>query len=66
MLKYIKYYFPPFLALSFICISCMGSHYPTFFLLLFSFVIIGGDYVFKRDKKIDIYSHPIFLDLSLS
>tara|TARA_Y100000996_G_scaffold357812_1_gene299203 strand:+ start:510 stop:1634 length:1125 start_codon:yes stop_codon:yes gene_type:complete len=65
MLKYIKYYFPPFLALSFICISCMGSHYPTFFLLLFSFVIIGGDYVFKRDKKIDIYSHPIFLDLSL-
>ena len=65
MLKYIKYYLPVFLALLFIFFVLKGTYYPTIFLILYSSVIIFGDWVIKRDKELQSFSYPIILDFSI-
>jgi alkane 1-monooxygenase len=65
MLKYIKYYLPIFLALSFIFFILKGSYYPTIFVILFSSIFICGDWFIKRDKEVQSFSYPIILDLSI-
>ena len=65
MLKYIKYYFSISLAFLSIYFILMGSYYPTIYLLLFSTVIITGDSLIKPDKKLQSFSYPFFLDLSI-
>jgi len=65
MLKYIKYYLPIFLALSFIFFILEGSYYPTIFAILFSSIFIFGDWFIKRDKEIQSFSYPIILDFSI-
>ena len=65
MIKYIKYYFSIFLAFLFMAIILKGSYFPTIFLILFSIILITGDSVIKRDQKLQTFSHPFFLDLSI-
>ena len=65
MLKYIKYYLPIFLALSFIFFILRGSYYPTTFAISFSSILIFGDWFIKRDKEVQSFSYPIILDLSI-
>ena len=65
MLKYIKYYLPIFLALSFIFFILEGSYYPTIFAILFSSIFIFGDWFIKRDKEIQSFSYPIIVDVSI-
>ena len=65
MIKYIKYYFPLFLLCSFLFISLLGTHYPTIYFLCFSILIIFGDIIFPRDKKIEKFSYTFLLDLSI-
>ena len=65
MAKYIKYYFSILLAFLAIFSILMGTYYPTIFLFLFSLVIITGDSLIKPDKKLQSFSYPFFLDLSI-
>ncbi|MBS29641.1 MAG: hypothetical protein CMG39_00570 [Candidatus Marinimicrobia bacterium] len=65
MIKYIKYYFPFFLFCSFFFISLLGTHYPTIYFLCFSILIISGDIILPRDKKIEKFSYTFLLDLSI-
>ena len=65
MLKYIKYYFSIFLALLSIFSILQGSYYPTIFFVLFSTVIVAGDSLIRPDKKLQSFSYPFFLDLSI-
>ena len=65
MLKYIKYFFPLSLVYLLILSILNGENYPTYFAILFSFFFITGDYFISRDKKVQLYSFPKFLDLSI-
>ena len=65
MLKYIKYYFSIFLALLSIFSILQGSYYPTIFFVFFSTVIVAGDSLIRPDKKLQSFSYPFFLDLSI-
>ena len=65
MLKYIKYFFPLSLVYLLILFILNGENYPTYFAILFSFFFITGDYFISRDKKVQLYSFPKFLDLSI-
>ena len=65
MLKYFKYFLPTITGLAYIYIIGKGEYYPTFFLIGFSLLIIVGDYVMPRDKKIQHFSYPEILNLSL-
>ena len=65
MLKYIKHYLPPFTALLYILIVSMGEYYPTLFFIGFSLFITIGDYIMPRDNKIQKFSYPAILNLSL-
>jgi len=65
MLKYIKYYFSIFLAFLGIFAILQGSYYPTFFLVFFSIILIVGDSLIRPDKKLQSFSYPFFLDLSI-
>tara|TARA_Y100001970_G_C14101637_1_gene785795 strand:+ start:109 stop:1239 length:1131 start_codon:yes stop_codon:yes gene_type:complete len=65
MLKYIKYYFSIFLAFLFMFAILKGSYYPTIFFILYSMVIIIGDSWIKKDEKLQSFSYPFFLDLSI-
>ena len=64
MLKYIKYFFPASQAVILIFAYLQGAFYPTFFLLIFSFVFIVGD-LFIKDSKVEHYSYPNILDYSI-
>ena len=65
MIKYLKYYFSILLAFLAMFSILMGTYYPTIFLFLFSLVIIAGDSLIKPDKKLQSFSYPFFLDLSI-
>ena len=65
MTKYIKYYFSIFLAFLAILSILMGSYYPTIFFALYSTIIIIGDSFLNPDKKLQSFSYPFFLDLSI-
>ena len=65
MLKYAKYYFSVFLSFLTILAILQGTYYPTFFFILFSTVIIIGYSLIRTDKKLQSFSYPFFLDLSI-
>ena len=65
MFKYIKYFFPVSLVYLLIFSILKGENYPTYFALLFSIFFMIGDYLLIRDKKVQSYSFPKFLDLSI-
>ena len=65
MLKYLKYFLPGIYGIIAIKIFLLGQHYPTFYLLIFSLSIILGDVFFGRDKEVQKFSYPFFLNLSL-
>ena len=65
MLKYLKYFLPGIYGIIAIKIFLLGQHYPTFYLLIFSLSIIIGDVFFGRDKEVQKFSYPFFLNFSL-
>jgi alkane 1-monooxygenase len=65
ILKYPKYYIPGITSILFIAILLMGENYPTYFLIGFSIFLIIGDLILPRDKEIQKFSYPFFLNLSL-
>ena len=64
MSKYIKYYFPSFVAIILMLFYLQGTFFPTLYLLIFSFVIIVGDLYFKETKLQD-FSYPGILNFSI-
>ena len=64
MLKYIKYFTPSFFAIMIIIFYLQGAFYPTICLLIYSGILIIGDFLFK-DTKIQKFSYPKILDLSI-
>ena len=65
MLKYLKYFLPSITAIAFIKVILMGEWYPTVFLINFSLLLIFGDLIMPRDTKIQNFSYPSILNLSL-
>ena len=65
MLKYLKHFIPSFTGIIYLIIISMGKHYPTWFLILFSLIIIIGDRILPRDTKIQKFSYPSILNLSI-
>ena len=65
MLKYLKYFLPSITAIAFINVILMGEWYPTVFLINFSLLLIFGDLIMPRDTKIQNFSYPSILNLSL-
>ena len=64
MSKYIKYYFPSFVAIILMLFYLQGTFFPTLYLLIFSFVIIVGDLYFKETKLQD-FSYPGILNFAI-
>ena len=64
MLKYIKYYFPPFISIILIIFYLQGSFYPTLYLLIFSFILIVGDLYFQ-ETELQKFSYPNILNFSI-
>jgi len=65
MLKYLKHFIPSLTAIIYlICIS-NGKYSPTIFFICFSLLLIIGDYIIPPDKKIQKFSYPNVLNLSL-
>jgi alkane 1-monooxygenase len=65
MTKYIKHYFSIFLAFLFMAATLNGTYFPTIFFISFSTIIIVGDSIIKRDKNLQLFKYPFFLDLSI-
>ena len=65
MLKYLKHFIPSLTAIIFLLTISRGEHAPTIFLICFSLLLIIGDYIMPRDKKIQHFSHPNLLNFSL-
>ena len=65
MLKYLKYFMPAFTGILYLIIIPMGENYPTFFLIIFSLLLIIGDYIMPRDTIVQKFSYPNILNLSL-
>ena len=65
MLKYLKYFIPSFTAIIYLITILMGEHYPTFFLIGFSLILIIGDRILPRDTEIQKFSYPSILNLSI-
>jgi alkane 1-monooxygenase len=64
MLKYLKHYIPAFTAVVYFVYLTKG-HSPTLFLTGFSAFLIVGDYLLPRDTKVQEFSYPSFLNLSI-
>ena len=65
MLKYLKYFIPSFTAIVYLIAIFMGEHYPTYFLIGFSLILIIGDRILPRDTKIQKFYYPRILNLSI-
>ncbi len=65
MLKYLKYFLPSFTGIMTIIAFTKGEYFPTLFLILFSLFLIIGDAFFKRDTKVQSFSYPNLLNLSI-
>ena len=65
MLKYLKYYIPSLTGILFIFFILKGGSYPTYFFIAWSLFLFIGDYLLPRDKEIQQFSFPVFLNLSI-
>ena len=65
MLKYLKYFLPAFTGILTILTFIKGEYYPTLFLISFSSFLIIGDVIFKRDIKVQTFTYPNLLNLSI-
>ena len=65
MLKYLKHFIPSFTGIIYLITISMGEYYPTFFLIGFSLLLIIGDVILPRDTKIQKFSFPSILNLSI-
>jgi hypothetical protein len=65
MLKYLKYYIPSLTGILFIFFILKGGDYPTHFFIAWSLFLFIGDYLLPRDKEIQQFSFPVFLNLSI-
>ena len=65
MLKYLKYFIPGFTGIITIITFLMGAYYPTIFLLIFSLVVILGDFLINRDSEVQQFSYPNILNFSI-
>ena len=65
MLKYLKYFLPGIYGVIGINMFLLGEYFPTIFFVLFSSTIILGDVFFGKDKEVQKFSYPFFLNLSL-
>ena len=43
----------------------MGTYYPTIFLLIFSLIVILGDFLINRDSEVQQFSYPNILNFSI-
>ena len=65
MLKYLKYFIPGFTGIITIITFLMGTYYPTIFLLIFSLIVILGDFLINRDSEVQQFSYPNILNFSI-
>ena len=65
MLKYLKYFIPSLTAIIYLISISNGKYSPTIFFICFSSLLIIGDYIIHPDKKIQKFSYPNILNLSL-
>ena len=65
MLKYLKYFIPGFTGIATIITFLMGTYYPTIFLLIFSLIVILGDFLINRDSEVQQFSYPNILNFSI-
>jgi len=65
VLKYLKYYIPAITGILAILFFLMGQNYPTYFFIIWSMLMIIGDYVLPRDKEIQQFSYPGILNFSI-
>ena len=65
MLKYLKYFIPSLTAIIYLISISNGKYSPTIFFICFSSLLIIGDYIIPPDKKIQKFSYPNVLNLSL-
>ena len=65
MLKYLKYFIPGFTGIFTIIMFLMGTYYPTIFLLIFSLIVILGDFLINRDSEVQQFSYPNILNFSI-
>tara|TARA_Y100001970_G_C14240077_1_gene864352 strand:- start:1592 stop:2719 length:1128 start_codon:yes stop_codon:yes gene_type:complete len=65
MFKYLKYFFPVFVAFLAMIFYLQGPNYPIFFLFLYSVIIIAGDFLVNPDSKIQKFSYPEILNFSM-
>ena len=65
MLKYLKHFIPSFTGIIYLITISMGENYPTWFLIGFSLLLIIGDRILPVDTKIQKFSYPSILNLSL-
>ena len=54
-----------FTAIIYLASISQGGNSPTVFLICFSLLLILGDQIFPRDKKIQHFSYPSLLNLSI-
>tara|TARA_B100001250_G_C19802424_1_gene791712 strand:+ start:963 stop:2093 length:1131 start_codon:yes stop_codon:yes gene_type:complete len=65
MFKYLKHFIPGFTAVVYLASISQGEYSATIFLICFSLVLILGDKILPRDKKIQQFSYPFLLNLSI-
>ena len=65
MLKYLKHFIPSFTAIAYLMIISLGEYSPTWFLIGFSLLLIIGDLILPRDTKIQQFSYPSILNISI-
>ena len=65
MLKYLKHFIPSLTAIIYLISISNGQYSPTIFFICFSLILIVGDYIIPPDKKIQTFSYPSVLNLSL-
>ena len=65
MVKYLKHFIPAFTAIAYLITISLGKHSPIWFLIGFSLILIIGDRILPRDTKIQQFSYPSILNLSI-
>jgi len=65
LLKYLKYFIPGFTGIITIITFLMGTYYPTIILLIFSLIVILGDFLINRDSEVQQFSYPNILNFSI-
>ena len=65
MFKYLKYYLSTLLTILAIFFSSLGTHFPTYWFIVFSLFIILGDHYFPKDSSLKEYNYPLFINLPI-